>query len=254
MYPKPDDFDMLPNEVQKAWGEWLSQVPVFGFNFEKYDLKLIKQHFVEKITQKDEEDEQVSSNIFVARKANNYMFLTTSRFKFIDIKNFLAPDLSYGRWCKSLDCRLEKLVVPYEWLTSYDKLNHAGPVKRCDFYSSFKKKSISRTEYQNFRKKFYRRGCVTMMDCLREYNIADVEHFIEAVDKTREQYYDDEIDILKDAVSIPGVSMRYVLNKELEKNLNANCMHLVSPVYTHVKKKSARARHTNNVKQSKLNA
>ena len=57
-----------------------------------------------------------------------------------------------------------------------------------------------------------------MMDWLREYNLADVVPFIEAVDKTRRQYYDDEIDILKDAVSIPGVSMRYVLNKSLKLN------------------------------------
>ena len=50
---------------------------------------------------------------------------------------------------------------------------------------------------------------------LREYNIADVEPFIEALDKTRRQYYPDGIDILKDAVSIPGISMTYVLNKAL---------------------------------------
>ena len=62
------------------------------------------------------------------------------------------------------------------------------------------------------------RNVSTMMDWLREYNLADVVPFIEAVDKTRNQYYDDEIDILKDAVSIPGVSMRYVLNKALKLN------------------------------------
>ena len=56
-----------------------------------------------------------------------------------------------------------------------------------------------------------------MLDWLREYNIADVEPFIEAVGKTRDQYLCDEIDILKDAVSIPGISERYVLNKALRK-------------------------------------
>ena len=54
-----------------------------------------------------------------------------------------------------------------------------------------------------------------MGDLLREYNLADVEPFIEALDKTREQYYPDEIDLLKDAVSIPGISMTYVPNKAL---------------------------------------
>ena len=35
------------------------------------------------------------------------------------------------------------------------------------------------------------------------------------------QYYLDKIDISKDAVSIPGKSMTYVLNKSLEKNQKA---------------------------------
>ena len=56
-----------------------------------------------------------------------------------------------------------------------------------------------------------------MHDWLKEYNIADVEPFIEAVDKTRHQYFPDKLDILKDAVSIPGISQNYVLNKALKK-------------------------------------
>ena len=52
-----------------------------------------------------------------------------------------------------------------------------------------------------------------MKDWLKEYNLADVKPFIDALEKTREQYYPDEIDLLKDAVSIPGISMMYVLNE-----------------------------------------
>ncbi|XP_057312292.1 uncharacterized protein LOC130653799 [Hydractinia symbiolongicarpus] len=174
---------------------------------------MIKRYFVDQIVRND------SEKINVAKKDNDYMFLTTSRFKFLDIKNFIAPGMSYDLWCKSLDCKLKKLVFPYEWLTSYDKLTHVGPVAYEHFYSSLiGKNNLSPEEYETFRAEFYKRGCVTMMDWLREYNLADVEPFIEAVDKTRLQYYNDEIDILKDAVSIPGVSMRYVLNKSLRLN------------------------------------
>ena len=41
-----------------------------------------------------------------------------------------------------------------------------------------------------------------MMDWLKECNLADVIPFVEALEKTREQYYPDGIDMLKDAVSI----------------------------------------------------
>ena len=56
-----------------------------------------------------------------------------------------------------------------------------------------------------------------MEDWLKEYNLADVKPFIEALEKTREQYYPDEIDLLKDAVSIPGISMMCVLNEALKR-------------------------------------
>ena len=52
---------------------------------------------------------------------------------------------------------------------------------------------------------------------MKEYNLAVVKPFIEALEKTREQYYPDEIDLLKDAVSIPGISMMYVLNEALKR-------------------------------------
>ena len=42
------------------------------------------------------------------------MFLTTPRFKFLDIRSFLALGMSYEKWRKSLECELEKLVFPYE--------------------------------------------------------------------------------------------------------------------------------------------
>ena len=44
-----------------------------------------------------------------------------------------------------------------------------------------------------------------MCDWLRIYNVADVVPFIEVFRKTAEQYYLDEIDICKDAVSLPGI-------------------------------------------------
>ena len=153
----------------------------------------------------------------VAKKENSYMFLSLPQFKFLDIKSYLAPGLSYAAWCRAYGTELQKLVFPYEWFDSFDKLNHKGPVQYEDFFSSLKGGiTISQEEYQNFCDEFSKRGCDSMEDWLREYNLADVKPFIEALEKTREQYYPDEIDLLKDAVSIPGISMTYALN-EAEK-------------------------------------
>ena len=200
----------LPKKVRNLWKTWVNQVPVFGFNSGRYDINMIKEYFVKNLT--------LISDVNVAKKGNSYMFLSTPKFKFLDIKSYLAPGLSYAAWCRAYGCELQKLVFPYEWFDSFDKLNHKGPVKYEEFYSSLKGGiTISQEQYQNFCDEFSKRGCETMEDWLQEYNLADVKPFIEALEKTREQYYPDEIDLLKDAVSIPGISMTYVLNEALKR-------------------------------------
>ena len=211
LYPQPEsDDDGKEKKEDPIWRNWVNQVPVFGFNSGRYDINMIKEYFVKNLA--------IISDVDVAKKENSYMFLSTPNFKFLDIKNYLAPGLSYDAWCRAYGCELQKLAFPYEWFDSFDKLNHIGPVKYEEFYSSLKGGiTISQEEYQNFRDEFSKRGCVTMKDWLKEYNLVDVKPFIEALEKTREQYYPDEIDLLKDAVSIPGISMMYVLNEALKR-------------------------------------
>ena len=210
LYPQPESDDGKEKKEDPIWRNWVNQVPVFGFNSGRYDINMIKEYFVKNLA--------IISDVNVAKKENSYMFLSTSNFKFLDIKNYLAPGLSYDAWCRAYGCELQKLAFPYEWFDSFEKLNHKGPVKYEEFYSSLKGGiTISQEEYQNFCDEFSKRGCVTMKDWLKEYNLADVTPFIEALEKTREQYYPDEIDLLKDAVSIPGISMIYVLNEALKR-------------------------------------
>ena len=147
---------------------------------------------------------------FVAKKENNYMFLTTSKFKFLDVKNYIGLGLSYGAWCKSMGCKLQKLMFPYEWLDSYKKLSHVDRVSHEDFYSSLKSSNITRDEFEQFLKLFKENVCTTMGDWLWVYNVADFVPFIEAFSKMAEHYYPDKIDVSKDAVSIPGISMKNV--------------------------------------------
>ena len=87
-----------------------------------------------------------------------------------------------------------------------------------DFYSNLNSSNITRDEYEQFLKLFKENDCTTMGDWLRVYNVVGVAPFIETFRKMAGQYYPDQIDVCKDAVSIPGISMTEVLNKSLGKN------------------------------------
>ena len=142
--PYPSDFQMLPDEVKKQWKQWVNQVPVIGFSSGKYDLNVVKKYFVKKIAYDKEGD--CNEDVFVAKKENDYMFLITPKFKFLAAKNYVGPGISYHAWSKSMVCRLQKLMFPYEWWDSYEKLNHVGPASCEDFYSNLKSSNIIRDE------------------------------------------------------------------------------------------------------------
>ena len=43
-------------------------------------------------------EDECNEDVFAAKNENNYMFLTTSKFKFLDVKNYIGPGLSYAVW------------------------------------------------------------------------------------------------------------------------------------------------------------
>jgi len=68
-------------------------------------------------------------------------------------------------------------------------------------------------------------------DWLRHYNNLDVAPFIEALQKMKGYYGERGIDICKDAVSLTGVSLKYVLRGTEEEKLYAP----TKKAYTHLK-------------------
>ena len=69
------DESSLPKQVRERWMNWINQVPVLGFNSRKYDLHLVKKHFIKTLSN--------MNDVTVTKKDNSYMFLMTPRFKFL---------------------------------------------------------------------------------------------------------------------------------------------------------------------------
>ena len=84
-------------------------------------------------------------------------------------------------------------------------------------------------EYDDCHRIFKERGMQTFGDWLEYYNNLDVAPFLEALQKMKEFYTTLGIDILKDAVSLPGVSEKYILRKTLQPRWGYKPPELYSP-------------------------
>ena len=217
----PEDVHLLSKKHQRAVAEWCDQVPVVGFNSGKYDLNLIKKHFVERLTSGGE-------HVKVGRKANRTIFLINSSYRFLDIMNYLAPGTSYDKWVKAYGCAQTKSWFPYEWFDSPDKLDHPSLPDYPAWYSrQTGAYLLTRQQWQDCKRTFDEQGMRTFGDWLRYYNDLDVGPFVEALVKMRDFYTARGVDIFKDAVSLPGVSLQYLLRGTLSST-NAPVLHAPS--------------------------
>ena len=146
------------------------------------------------------------------------MFIKTPTLLFLDIINYLGPGTSYDSWIKAYGASAQKAWLPYEWLDSPDKLDYPGLPDYIYWYSKLKDEYVLKlSEYIGCRKLFREKGMRTFRDWLEYYNNLDVAPGLEALEKMRGFYSSKGIDILKDAVSLPGVSLHYLLRGALER-------------------------------------
>ena len=120
---------------------------------------------------------------------------------------------------KAYECKTVKSWFPYEWFDRPEKLDYPGLPEYEEWYSKLKGEYVlTREEWEGCKSLFRENGMQTFADWLRYYNNLDVAPGLEALQKMRNFYTDKGIDILKDAVSIPGVSLHYLLKGAVERN------------------------------------
>ena len=69
--------------MKEQWRQCVIQVPVIGFNSGKYDIDMVKEYFLKELSYNKEDE--CNEDVLVAKKENDYMFLTTPKFKFLDL-------------------------------------------------------------------------------------------------------------------------------------------------------------------------
>ena len=144
------------------------------------------------------------------------MYINTPHFKFLDITNYLLPGISHDKWVKTYGANQTKSWLPYEWFDSADKLDYKGLPPYWCWYSQLRNSfALTPAEYEECKRVFQERWMKTFGDWLEYYNNLDVTAFLETLEKIKAFYTKLGIDIFKDAVSLPVVSMQYILRGTL---------------------------------------
>ena len=182
---------------------WLRQLPVVGFNSGKYDLNVVKKFFIPLL---------IHNNAAVIKRQNNFMCLSTDKLKFLDVTQYLAPGVSYAKYLKAYGCELQKGHFPYEYMDGIGKLEDRALPPQAAFFSQLKNEGISDTDYARCQAVWHDNQMKTLREYLIWYNNRDVTPFLDAIAKQFAFYRDRDIDMFKDGISVPGLSLLYLFS------------------------------------------
>ena len=140
------DKKKLTNPFKTLMGQlfgWL-QLPVIGFDSEKYDINVIKRLFIPYLlTPSEDEDE----SCFVIKRLNAFMCFSTTKLRFLVVVNYLAPGFIYDKYLKAYGCTVQKGHFPYEYIDDLRKLEERSLPPHATFYSRLKNKGITDEDY-----------------------------------------------------------------------------------------------------------
>ena len=112
---------------------------------------------------------------------------------------------------------MQKGHFPYKYMDGIGKLEDRALPPKEAFYSRLKNEDIAVYNYARCQTVWRDNRMKSMRDFLVWYNNRDVVPFLEAIDKQFAFYKQQNIDIFKDGVSVPGLTLLYLFN-ELPSN------------------------------------
>ena len=179
--------------------------------FCRYDNSLIKSSLAKHMEMEEQK------HAFVVKNNNQYKCLSNRELKIIDIINFLAPDVNYRKFLKAYEITEQKGFFPYNWFKTEDQLNHDELPEYEDFYSPLKGMNVleevdekdprtGRQRYEDLKKMWRDKNWTTFEEYLMWYNNLDTGPLVAGIEKMVAHYRDEKIDLLKSAISIPGIA------------------------------------------------
>ena len=213
--------------LKQRFEHYCSCTPVLGFNSSKYDLNLVKTKLCKHLALADPD---VKS--FTVKRNNSYLTIATPTLKFLDISHYIAPGYSYAQFLKSYKAKEEKGFFCYEYLSDPSILEETELPPYESFYSNLKRCNVLEQEMLLWREKYgvklqfqvlecplsvKQLGMKTIRDFLIYYNLKDIDPFTEAVTNMQTFFIENNVDIFKDSISVPGVARQMLFKSEKAK-------------------------------------
>lgn len=183
--------------------DFYSELPVLSFNGQKYDLNVIRAPLIRHLSRNDK-------ILFAIKRNNALKCLKTSKLKFLDIVNFIAPGFNYDNFIKAYGCAQSKAYFCYEYVDSLERLNETSLPPHSAFYSKLRQSNITSQQYTECQKIWREHDMCTLKDFLVYYNNLDVSPFLEAIEKQHAVYREKGIDMFKDGVSVPSLATKWL--------------------------------------------
>ena len=204
---------------------------MLGFNNAKYDLKLVKSYLTPWLradVDPDKEGGKEDIDINVIKKGSMYSQIGALLFKFLDISNYMAGGVSYSAFLEAYKIPESKSYFPYEWFDHPSKLDYPCLPPYEGFFSELKQrnvlemrnkyddendiidKELGANQYYQLQDIWQEQHMTRFHDFLQYYNNLGVGTFVQAVEKMQKFYFNQNIDLFKVVVSVPGIARRWL--------------------------------------------
>ena len=244
------------SSLKEILDSYLQELPVLGFNSSRYDLVVIKKYLFKKLCAEktnvsekdddDDDDDDVGEPVrepesepvsvedavgedekwithrgikFIVKNNNQYKCIVTPTLKFLDILSYLSPGCSYSKYLAAFGVTEKKGYWPYEYITNVKQLQETELPTHSAFQSNLKNKNISESEYRECQRVWKEKGMKNLGDLLMYYNNLDVQPFLSAIVEQTKFYADRGIDMLKDGIGVPGLTLRYLFKTMPSKDV-----------------------------------
>ena len=158
------------HKLKEKLEQRLRVLTLCGFNSGKYDLNLVRAYLFKWL-------KQAGHQPSIIKRDNNYLMISTNKFRFLDISDFIVVGHSYEYYLKAFDVPDSKGFFPYEWFDSAKKLKESSLPPHFSFFFFFffffltlTGNNISDDQYIECLSVWKRENMQTFQDLLIYYN------------------------------------------------------------------------------------